>query len=193
MPQRSSLLLYAEVVLSFLSKEREALGSETARVHHAARRRGGRVAACGARAAARADAAHRRADDLGCGRSRKVRPVSRRFAQGLQQSGLDRRAQRADRLLAGARAMPTRLRKYAAELVALAPDVILATGSAAVSAVAAGDPHRPDRVRARRRSGRRRLCREPGAAGRQRHRLHHLRIRHRRKMAGAAQRDRAAA
>ena len=39
-------------------------------------------------------------------------------------------------------------------------------------AVAAGDPHRADRVRGRRRSGRRRLRREPGAAGRQRHRLY---------------------
>ena len=38
-------------------------------------------------------------------------------------------------------------------------------------AVAAGDPHRADRVRGRRRSGRRRLRREPGAAGRQRHRF----------------------
>ena len=40
-------------VLSFLSKARETSGSETARVHHAARRRGG-VAASGARAAGRA-------------------------------------------------------------------------------------------------------------------------------------------
>ena len=39
-------------------------------------------------------------------------------------------------------------------------------------AVAAGDPHRADRVRRRPRSGRRRLRRQPGAAGRQRHRLH---------------------
>src|SRR5262245_29061139 len=60
MSQRSSLLLYAEVVLSFLSKEREALGSETARVHHVARRRGGGMAAHGAGGAGRADAAPRR-------------------------------------------------------------------------------------------------------------------------------------
>ena len=39
-------------------------------------------------------------------------------------------------------------------------------------AVAAGDPHGADRVPACRRSGRRRLRRQPGAAGRQRHRLH---------------------
>ena len=42
-----------------------------------------------------------------------------------------------------------------------------------------------------RRSGRRRLRRKPGAAGRQRHRVHLVRIRHQREMAGAAQRDRA--
>src|SRR5262245_34268190 len=51
----------ADVVLSFLSKEREALGSETARVRHAARRRGC-IATRRTRAAAREDAAHRRAD-----------------------------------------------------------------------------------------------------------------------------------
>src|SRR5262245_38856522 len=38
-------------VLSFLSEAREVSGSEKARVHHAARRRGGRVAARGASAA----------------------------------------------------------------------------------------------------------------------------------------------
>ena len=50
-------------------------------------------------------------------------------------------------------------RKYAAELVALAPDVILASGSASLGAVVAGNAHRADRVRGRRRSSRRRLCR----------------------------------
>ena len=38
-------------------------------------------------------------------------------------------------------------------------------------AAAAGDPYRADRVCGRRRSGRRRLCRQPGAARRQRHRI----------------------
>ena len=59
-------------------------------------------------------------------------------------------------------------------------------------AVAAGDPHRADRVCARPRSGRRRLRRQPGAAGRQRHRFYRVRIRHEREMAGTAQGDRAA-
>ena len=58
-------------------------------------------------------------------------------------------------------------------------------------AVAAGYPHRADRVPGRRRSGRRRLRRQPGAAGRQRHRVHVVRIQHGREMAGAAQADRA--
>ena len=39
------------------------------------------------------------------------------------------------------------IRRHAAELAALAPDVILAHGGATVGAVAAGDPHRADRVR----------------------------------------------
>jgi hypothetical protein len=50
MPQRGSLLPYRGV-LSFLSKAREASGSEAARLHHPARRRGGCMAARGACAA----------------------------------------------------------------------------------------------------------------------------------------------
>ena len=48
------------------------------------------------------------------------------FLQGLQQLGWTDRPQRADRLSLGRQAMPSDVRKYAAELVALAPDVILA-------------------------------------------------------------------
>ena len=67
------------------------------------------------------------------------------FLQGLQRIGLDDgRNVRIDS--AGRRAIPTELRRYAAELVALAPDVILAAGSPTMRAVAAGDPHRADRV-----------------------------------------------
>ena len=85
---------------------------------------------------------------------------------------------------------PDRLRRHAAELVALAPDVI----------VVARQPVRAPLQQATRnvpivfaivRSGRCRLCREPGAAGRQYHGVHELRVRAERKMAGAAQRDRA--
>ena len=54
------------------------------------------------------------------------------FQQGLQQLGwIDGQNVRID-IRAGA-AMPTAIRKYAEELVALAPDVILATGAAAVA------------------------------------------------------------
>jgi ABC-type uncharacterized transport system substrate-binding protein len=58
-----------------------------------------------------------------------------------------------------------RSRKFATELIALGPDVVMAFTSAA------GDQHRSDRVCGRRRPGRRRLCRKPGAAGRQHDRL----------------------
>jgi hypothetical protein len=81
---------------------------------------------------------------------------------------------------------PADVRKNAAELVALAPDVILAFGAVTVGAAAAGDPHRADRVPARRRSGRCRPRRQPGPAGRQRHWFPVVRIRHEREMAGVA-------
>ena len=55
--------------------------------------------------------------------------------------------------------MPSACADDAAELVALAPDVILASGGYGRGAVAPGDPHRADRVHADRRSGRRRLRR----------------------------------
>ena len=113
------------------------------------------------------------------------------FLQGLQQLGWTDRPQRADRLSLGrGRCRPTfantrrnwsRSRRTSSWPLA----------AATVAAVAAGDPHRADRVRERRRSGRRRLRRQPGAAGRQRHRLHAVRIQHEREMAGAAQGDRA--
>ena len=49
-----------------------------------------------------------------------------------------------------------------------------------------------DRIHANSRSSGRRVRREPGAAGRQRHRFYHIRIRYQREVAGIAQRDRAA-
>jgi|SRR6516162_2663938 len=56
------------------------------------------------------------------------------FLQGLQQSGwtIGRNVQVEARWAAGD---PDRLRKYAVELVALAPDVILASGNAAAAPV----------------------------------------------------------
>ena len=68
----------------------------TARVHHAARRRGGGVAARGARAAGRARAAHRRAPARSRGRSGISGP-RRGVPAGAAAIGLDHRPQRADR------------------------------------------------------------------------------------------------
>ena len=161
-----------------------------ARVHHAARRRGGGVAARGARAAGRARAAHRRAPARSRGRCGISRPASGRSCRGWS-NWAGPSAATCGSTPAGPRANAAEIRRHAAELVALAPDVILAHGVPTVAAVAAGDPHRADRVPDRRRSGRRRLRRQPGAAGRQRHRFHRFRIRHEREMAGAAQADRA--
>ena len=106
-----------------------------------------RCAARRARAAGRARAAHRRAHGRGRGRSGSAsshRGVPARAAA----IGLERRPQRAHRIPLEPRAMRTRMRKNAAELVALAPDVILADGSVRHATAAAGDPHRADRVRA---------------------------------------------
>ena len=52
---------------------------------------------------------------------------------------------------AGARAAPS-IRGHAAELIALAPDLILTAGSPITGRGAAGDPHRADRIRAGRRA-----------------------------------------
>src|SRR5262245_11715356 len=92
------------------------------------------------------------------------------FLQGLQQLGwTDGRNTRIDVRWSGGDDAKTR--KNAAELVALAPSVILATGSASMGPVDADIRHRADRIRDRPRSGRRRLCQQLGAAGRQRYRL----------------------
>ena len=64
------------------------------------------------------------------------------------------------------------IRRHAAELAALAPDVILAHGSATVGPLLQATRTVPIVFASRRRSGRRRLRRQPGAAGRQRHRFH---------------------
>ena len=110
------------------------------------------------------------------------------FQQRLQQLGwTDGHNVRIDYRLS--QAIP-RTPQDAAELIALAPDVILAPGPSP-GANAPGHPHGAGRVCVRRRSGRRRPYRQSVAAGRQCHRLFAVRIRFERKMAGAAQRDRA--
>ena len=95
------------------------------------------------------------------------------FRQALQELGwIDGRNVQIDILWATANVAG--IRKHAAELAALAPDVILAPGTwhRDRRAVAAGDAHRADRVPDRRRSSLRRVGRQPRAPGRQRHRFH---------------------
>ena len=79
------------------------------------------------------------------------------FVHGLQQVGwTEGRNARLDvRWAAGD---PERIRRYATELVALVPDVILASGGTTLGAIATGEPHRPDGVHGCQRSGRRRPC-----------------------------------
>jgi hypothetical protein len=102
---------------------------EATRVHIAARRRGGGVAARCPGAAVRSGAAHRRA---GGGRARSRRTGPRRSVPARATAiGLDRRPQRAARLCWG-EGNADNLRKYAAELAALAPDIILVYGGSAV-------------------------------------------------------------
>ena len=113
--------------------KRTSLPLLAARVHHAARRRGGGVAARGASAAARADAAHRRAREPLPADDPEWQARSNAFVQGLQERGWsDGRNLRIE--YRWGLGDPT-VRKYAAELVALAPDVILAAGASAVAAL----------------------------------------------------------
>ena len=128
------------------------------------------MAARGAGAAARADAAHRRAHEPGRGRSGRTGP-HRGVPAGAAGIGLDRSAATCGSTIAGARAMPTAFANTRRNW-SRSRRTSSWPGSATVAAAAAGNPHRADRVRARRRSGRRRLRRQPGAAGRQRHRFH---------------------
>jgi putative ABC transport system substrate-binding protein len=80
-----------------------ARADEVTPVHHAARRRGGGVAARGARAAARARAAHRRAP--AGRRERSATPdLPRGVSSGAGALGLDSRPQRAHRYSLGRRA-----------------------------------------------------------------------------------------
>src|SRR5262249_35163085 len=79
--------------------------------------------------------------------------------------------------------------RSAKELLALQPDLILTQNTPPHRVNAATNPHYPHRVRDRCRSGRQRLRRELGAAGRQRHRFHHYGADRCRQMAGAAQGD----
>jgi hypothetical protein len=83
-----------------------------------------------------------------------------------------------------------RARKYAAELLALGAGSHPGQRELGARTVAAGHPHRTNRVHPCPRSGGCRLCRQPSSARWQRHRFQPVRIRLEREMARAAQRDR---
>jgi putative ABC transport system substrate-binding protein len=110
------------------------------------------------------------------------------FQQGLQEFGwsIGRNVRVDSRWPAGD---PELFRRYAAELATLSPDVILATGSAATGPLLQATRTVPivfvivpNPVGAG-------LRQQSGAAGRQRHRIDPVRIRHQWKMAGTAQAD----
>jgi putative tryptophan/tyrosine transport system substrate-binding protein len=94
------------------------------------------------------------------------------FLQGLQQLGWsDGRNVRIDTRWAAGEA--DHIDRYAGELAALAPDIILAVGAATVGPLQRA-AHHADRVRAGHRSGGRRLRRQLGASRWQRHRIYHV-------------------
>ena len=127
------------------------------------------LAGRGARAAGRPDAAYRRAPARNRGRSGISGPLAA-FLQALQQSGWTiGRNVRIETRWAATNA--DEIRRHAAELVALAPDVILAHGATTVGPLLQATRTVPIVFPASR-SGRRRLRRQPGAAGRQRYRFH---------------------
>jgi putative ABC transport system substrate-binding protein len=74
-------------------------------------------------------------------------------------------------------------RRDAEELIAVAPDVLLASGSLSVATFQRVDPRRTDCFCECNRSCRRRLRQQPGTARGQHNRISHLRIQHKREMA----------
>ena len=125
------------------------------------------------------------ADDL------RISDPRRGVPAGAAAIGLDHRPQRADRHSLGARPMPTEIRRHAAELVALAPDVILANGARPWGRCC----RRPAPCRSCSRSSPIRSAPASSTAWRGRAAtppaFMNFRIQHQREMAGAAQRDRA--
>ena len=162
----------------------------TARVHHAARRRGGGVADRGARAAAGTDAADRRADGPWRRRCRAA-GVLAAFRQGLQQLGWVEGQQHTHRLPLGRRRCRTITRRYAAELIALEAGRHRGRCNAERRSGLQAEPP-PFRLCSWRLSIRSaRLRCKPGASRRQPHRIYHVRVPSGGQMARIAQGDRA--
>ena len=147
---------------------------KTARVHHAARRRGGGVAAGGTGAARRADATGRRVNEPPAA-DPEARAQLAAFQRGCSDAGwiVGRNVRFTS---PGAAPHREQYRQKAAELVALAPDVVLGADGATAEVVHRGEPQHAGGARAVYRPGRRRRRRQPGAAGRQCHRLHAVRL-----------------
>ena len=146
------------------------------------------MAARGARAAGRAHAPHRHAAVCGRGRS-GVSDLGRSISARAGAIGLDPRSQPANRRPLGQD--PRRHSQTCGGIGRARARRHPGPWCRDRRAVAAGDPHRADRVPGFRRSGRRRPGRQSGAARWQRHGLSHFRIQPEWEMAGGAQRDRA--
>ena len=127
-----------------------------------------------ARAAARAGAPDRHA--LAVLRGRRANGKARLAAllQALRAVGLDQGPQPTDRAPAGSRAIRTTIAKTRLNWSRSRRTSIFASGGAAAEPLLQGNPDHTGCIRNRPRPGRRRLRRQPGAAGRQRHRVHDL-------------------
>ena len=129
-------------------------GSETARVHLAARRRGG-VAARGARAAGRADAAHRRAHAAPVETDADLQASLADVAAGRCSNWAATEGRNIEIDLRWVVGDSDVVRRHAQELIALAPDPHRGLWQPDRGArCKASEPHRPDCVPRPRRPGR---------------------------------------
>jgi len=143
---------------------------EAARVHHAARRRSSGVAASGA--CAGAHAADRRAPGLSRGRCGNPGP-HRGVPAGPASNWAGPTVATCGSTLSWATTNADDIRRHAAELAALAPDVILAaTGTVTVAPLLQATRTVPIVFVTVHRPGRRRFRRQPGPARRQRDWVH---------------------
>ena len=110
------------------------------------------------------------------------------FLRGMQQLGwVD--GHNVEIVIRWTAAVPSRIQASVTELIAFAPNVIFAPGSAAVALLKQATNRDSNRLRWGCRSGWRRLCRKYGSAGWQCDGIYSVRVRNERQMAGAAQRD----